>query len=544
MAQLYPSALPALKQNGGLFRELDVIEQLRLSLPDNYEIFHSIPLHSIESGTDRFGEIDIVVLDPAGKILLMEVKAGAVTLRDGNVFKMYSDKEHDIGRQCRVQHGAMINRLKEAGLFSSVSVCLVIPDYSIRDGHVISIPRDRIIDAERYPEIGHIVREIFSGGKACENLPALRQLLRNEFRVTTNLAVMRDQILSTIRQLSDGLATWVPRISSSSGNIRIQATAGSGKTQLALKLLETALAQSKSVAYVCYNRSLADHLRLIAPPHATVTNFHEMCVDHFRRHHAEPDFSEDGIFDKVTATYIADSESIEARYDVLIVDEGQDFEPAWLESLCMQLKDDGQLYLMEDDDQRLYNRPKFDLADTVQVRCHDNYRSPRLICDVINALGLTSVSIHGKNPYQGSLPGIHSYQTEKELLAKTEHAVKELVAQGFALSDIVVLTGRGRNKSALLSTDKIGSFRTSHFTGEYTSGGDPIWSHGDLVVDSVYRYKGQSAPAIVLAEVDFTELTPLERRKLFVGMTRAQMAVEIVLSAQADAILTALLNAN
>lgn len=45
MAHISPGALPSIKKNGGLFRELQVIERLTLSLPDNYEIFHSIPLH-------------------------------------------------------------------------------------------------------------------------------------------------------------------------------------------------------------------------------------------------------------------------------------------------------------------------------------------------------------------------------------------------------------------------------------------------------------------------------------------------------------------
>jgi hypothetical protein len=538
MATLYPSALPTLKQNGGLFRELDVIERLQQSLPENYEIFHSVPLHVIQSEVDRFGEIDIVVLDPSGKILLMEIKAGSVIVRDGKAFKLYANKEHDIGGQCKAQYAAMRNRLHEAGIRTTVNTCLVIPDYSIQDAHVVSIPNDRIIDADKYANLGTWVREFLSAGSGCTDLPALRQFLRNEFQVTTDLAVMRDQVQNTVRQLSDGLATWVPRISSPSGNIRIQATAGSGKTQLALKLLESAVAQSRSVAYVCYNRSLADHLRSIAPPRATITNFHEMCVEHFRKHHSEPDFSNAGVFDAVTLAYIEDSANFEARYEVLVIDEGQDFEPAWLESVCMLLKDNGQLFLMEDDDQRVYDRPKFDLEDTVHITCRDNYRSPRIICDVINALGLTSPSIQSKNPYRGTYPDFHIYGTDRELIAQTAHAVKELLEQGFAIGDIVVLTGRGRNKSILLSAEKIGPYKTKHFTGGYTRDGDPIWSEGDLVIDSIYRYKGQSAPAIVLSEVSFSELTPVERRKLFVGITRAQMAVEIVLNGDAERLLS------
>jgi hypothetical protein len=94
--------------------------------------------------------------------------------------------------------------------------------------------------------------------------PALRRLLLNQFRAVPAVDVLRDQLQGTVRRLADGLATWVPRIGSPSGAFRIQATAGSGKTQLALQLLENAAAAGKHASYVCYNRSLADHVRHIA----------------------------------------------------------------------------------------------------------------------------------------------------------------------------------------------------------------------------------------------------------------------------------------
>lgn len=74
---------------------------------------------------------------------------------------------------------------------------------------------------------------------------------------------------------------------------------------------------------------------------------------------------------------------------------------------------------------------------------------------------------------------------------------------------------------------------TRRFTGTYTRDGDPVWSDGEPMVESIYRFKGQSAPAIILSELDFTELTAQERCKLFVVMTHAQLNLQIVLSQQA-----------
>jgi hypothetical protein len=541
MAILTPSNRPSLRTDAGRFRELDVLDRLQQSLSDAYEIFHSIEWHSIHEGDDRHGEIDLVILGPTGNILLMEVKAGDVILRDGSLFKLYASKEKDVGRQYRVQYSAMVNRLKEAGLHTWVTNCLVLPDYSLGNSHIVAIPRERIIDADGYENLGDRVRDVLARVHENADRDALRHFLKSEFRVSTNLSALRNQIQGTTHILADGLATWVPRINAPSGIVRIQATAGSGKTQLALRLLEDAAAQSRSALYVCYNRTLADHMIALAPSKAIVSSFHEICVDHYRRRYEEPDFTNQGIFQKITDNYIADSESFVPRFDLLIVDEAQDIEPGWMSSVLPQLKPDGRLYVMGDDDQRLYDRDAFDLSDAVTISCRDNYRSPQSICQVINAFALAENSVVSRNPYRGELPGFHIYDPDKGATSKTAEVVEGLLSRGFGIADVVVLTGHGRSKSVLLNEEQIGRHKTRRFTGAFSKNSDPIWTDGELLVESVFRFKGQSAPAVVLSEVDFSEMSSSERRKLFVGLTRAQMAVEILVSPRAEAVFASLL---
>ena len=164
-----------------------------------------------------------------------------------------------------------------------------------------------------------------------------------------------------------------------------------------------------------------------------------------------------------------------------------------------------------------------------------------MICDLINALALVRPPIRALNPYRGELPVIRTYASDQELLARTEDAVAALLARGFALADIAIVSGRGREKSAPLNRVGIGPHLTRRFTGEYDAGGEPRWSKGELLVESVYRFKGQSAPAVVITEMDFAELDETARRRLFVALTRAQMAVELVLSSRAERCLAALL---
>jgi superfamily I DNA and RNA helicase len=67
--------------------------------------------------------------------------------------------------------------------------------------------------------------------------------------------------------------------------------------------------------------------------------------------------------------------------------------------------------------------------------------------------------------------------------------------------------------------------------------GNAQWSGGSLLVDSVLRFKGQAADAVVVTEVDFAELGPRERRRLFVALTRARLQVALVTSDRAGQVL-------
>ena len=108
--------------------------------------------------------------------------------------------------------------------------------------------------------------------------------------------------------ISEGLVIWVPRIQAPNGLICIQATAGSGKTQLALRLLNDSVTQGGRALYVCFNHSLADHINRLAPPVADVTSYSELCVTYYRRNYGEPDFAAPDNFDLLARVYCESAE--------------------------------------------------------------------------------------------------------------------------------------------------------------------------------------------------------------------------------------------
>ena len=57
-------------------------------------------------------------------------------------------------------------------------------------------------------------------------------------------------------------------------------------------------------------------------------------MEHWRRTQGEPDFTAEGIFQAVVDRYGSDAQDFEALYDLVIIDEGQDFDPEWVAACC------------------------------------------------------------------------------------------------------------------------------------------------------------------------------------------------------------------
>ena len=63
--------------------------------------------------------------------------------------------------------------------------------------------------------------------------------------------------------------------------------------------------------------------------------------------------------------------------------------------------------------------------------------------------------------------------------------------------------------------------------------GQPVYTEGDVLLESVYRFKGQAAPAVIFTEIDFEVLDDKAIRKLFVGATRSSMKLMLVIHERA-----------
>ena len=338
------------------------------------------------------------------------------------------------------------------------------------------------------------------------------------------------QARTWVTRLSGGLATWAPQLHFAPFRLRVVGTAGSGKTQLALRVLEDAAAKGLRALYVCFNRPLADHIARIAPRSASVATFHLLCDRHLRAMGRAPDFADPAAFQAMAQAYIDAAAAESERVDVLVVDEGQDFQQAWADALLARLKPDGSAWWLEDPMQNLYGRPRIELPSWVELHADVNYRTPRDILDEIGMLVDMDAPIKAASPVRGEGIETATYNDFTSLKEATVAAVQRAKAAGFKPEDIVILTFCGRDRSQLFPFDALGGLTLRRFDGNYDVGGNPTFQDGEILLETVFRFKGQSAPYVVLTEIDGDAWDEGAMRRLYVGATRARIALSLVIS--------------
>ena len=544
MARLCPSIPPRLATTAGAYAELDLLQTLERGLSDAYTLFHSVDWSRGIGPSEQHGEIDIVVLNQGGEVLLMEVKAGAVDFRPDGIFKTYGTQDKDVTAQARLQYGALLTRMRDAGLEVPLRHLLVLPNVRVAS-ETVQWPRERIVDSADFDQVVSRVMQVLGpGSRSGTTFERVQAFFENRFRVEPDVSALSGHLQAVATRLSVGLATWVPRIHVPSGVIRVVGTAGSGKTQLALRLLRDADAAGKKAAYICFNRALADHIAQVAPVRVPVETFHEFCLRVARRSGVVADFAAPGAFEALATHCMKVMHDAAPDLDLIVLDEVQDLHPEWVQSMLQRLRPQGCAFLLEDPEQQLYkDREPFDIPDAVTITSHENFRTPRALVRLINGLQLTAHEVEALSPHAGEMPDPIVYQTNERVAPCTVEAVQRCLQRGFGLEDIAIVSMRGRERSVLQGLDSLGSWPLRRFTGQFDAGGSAIWSDGLLLIDSVRRFKGQAAPAVVLTECDLPELDPISRRLLFVGLTRARLHLEWVVAAGTAAMLQQALGA-
>ena len=544
MAKVFPSGWREVNPLADIGRELETLELLGNSLDDSYTVYHGVHWTNVESKNYAiYGEIDFAVVSPSGKLLLIEQKTGYLDETDYGLEKKYAEKSKNVPFQiARNAHGLQ-HRLKQALKGNTVFVdsILYCPDYKIKKLGSAGIDPKRIVDSTRKDQLVSIIQSIIPAEEpntAVQEL--LHQFLSDLLEIVPDVNAVIGQTDKLYTRVSGGLSEWAQKIDFTPFRLRVIGTAGSGKTQLALSVFRESIKRGRKPLYVCYNRSLADHVSKVAPEGGLVTGYHQL-GDRIAKLLGTPiDHLKPGPFAQMEATLDSYQPSADQLFDDLIVDEGQDFKPNWATNLMRLLRPDGKAWWLEDPLQNVYSRERIPFDSWVTIRSEANFRSPKRVLSGINELLDLVPPIVSCSPIEGGEVEVLTYESQSELIPRTVEALDRAVELGFESQHIALLSFRGRESTVLTPFTQIGQHTLrSPIQGKYDELGNPEYAEGEITTDSVHRFKGQAAPCVVLTEIDFAQMDENSKIRIFVGATRATMKLILVIS---DRALKVLLN--
>jgi len=548
MAQLFPED-HQLAEGEVLHKgEYKTLEMLKEGLSDQYMVFHGVHWTRVEEDSAIYGEIDFLILNPYGRVLAIEQKETQIEVNaKGELVPIYKDSHvltkssRTINSQVSRNIGSLRTEYQKRHPEQRLEIdhLLYVPNAKVGKNLPANIALGRIVDSTNRDQLLPIINEMFdknpmpTGDHTAKTLD-IQAFFLDKADVSPQIGLIGQSARQRTTRLSSGLAEWAERLEFSPYRLWVQGTAGSGKTQLALKELRKAADEKQTAMYICFNRALVDSVKLSAPNPKNCWTFHELARFVSVSQAQMIDFGDEASFKQMVDYFLTHYDDLKEQLDVLVIDEGQDFYPEWGAVLLELVKPDGRMIWLEDSSQRIYGRPSIEPEGWVKLSSPTNYRSPQHVLTLINGLELTDGYLETGNGYAGLNPGHFVYQ-DGNVISETSDAVQDLIDQGFAPESIAVLSFHGAKNSVFLSdkVEKINGFSIKKSTG-YDKDSNATWSNGELLVDTLYRFKGQCADAIVLTEIDFAEWDQVTKNKLFVGLTRARLTINLVMSTKVE----------
>jgi len=152
------------------------------------------------------------------------------------------------------------------------------------------------------------------------------------------------------------------------GHRVIHGVAGSGKTMiLGFRALQLAQTMTKPILVLCFNVSLAATLRHYVnekgiEQKVQIYHFHDWCGQQIKTYHCKLPENDAPYYERQVMAVIQGVEKSQiprAQYGAVLIDEGHDFEPEWLQLITQMVDPDtDSLLLLYDDAQSIYKKHK------------------------------------------------------------------------------------------------------------------------------------------------------------------------------------------
>ena len=516
--------------------------------------------NSMGGGASSTREVDVLCIRPDGSAVAVEVKPGRLA-SDGDTWthnKQYMQKPPHIQAEdaARSLERLMAERKMVPGATVPVEWALAAPSNAASE-FPAHIDRERILDgstltaaAEGRKALLPIMVAISDRGDHRARIPntidiasTLGEQLFRKLAGRPSSKAMREMDLQELGRFEVAIDVLLGALRDAP-RIQVIGAAGSGKSYAALRKVQELAQEGRKVLYLCFNQRLAAVNRAaVAELGITVeTNtFHRFAelaaIEAGIPIPSRPQKQEElnayfGLFAPALEQAINKNSGL--RFDALVIDEGQDFEPAWIELLGTLLKKPDDPWWVFHDPAQAFTAPwQPDRLQFQPFRLRHNLRNPRKIhawAEAQRLDGLTSIPVRTS---EGSVEEITLHPSGQT--ATLRNLLRKLTEEGVKSWEIAVLTGGSVKNSQVwremrrdpefpLWNDSFNEF--GEHTGKAADELQEIPSDIYLF-ESIRRFKGLESPYIIA--LDLPERDAAVHR--YVAGTRATAGLTIVKSA-------------
>ncbi len=506
-------------------------DALRGGLPAGWYAWHSLRVRD-PGGFD--GEGDFVLAVPGRGLLVLEVKGGQVSVRDGRWLQNGQAMKQPPRDQGISFAKKLIARLRARDCAPhawGVAVCF--PDVGTERGPTQGDLNGVVLGAQDLGWIGEalpaLVERALPAPRAERGrwIEALHEFWGETWVPKLSLA-MRARRAESDRIALDQTQLEALDALADNDRVLVEGGAGTGKTLLAMECARRAAASGQRVLLTCFTAALAEHLRTRLDGTGvdvhTVRKIAKDLIEQAGRPTGDltqPDTWEQNSWR--ASELVTDS----TRYDVVVVDEAQDLELADF-ALIEKLALGGRLWLFRDARQSFW--PERDVPSdlvTTRYRLTRAYRMPAALARVADSclLGVADGDALGAATANSELV-VTACASEGAANARLEVVLDGLRGQGLAPGEIAVVSLRGQSSSdSVVHAASAGRHRLARADAP---------DAGDFVVaDTFLRFKGLERPAIVIVDLDqVLEKSDLGVR-LHIALTRTLVTAQILASRQA-----------
>ena len=509
-------------------------------LPAPWQVFNTVEWRLPGDHGEVTGEADIVVFHPQQGLVVIEIKAGQVEIRDGQWYyasgRPMKQSPFSQARRNRYALAEKLERRLGKTAFDSLTITHAawLPDVRWTNAvTILEVPTpDFILDhaalADPEPRLLRLFRAAAPTPQpwARPQQQALKDLLAPDCRLLTPLAARLDDAVSAMHRATEEQMA-VLRMLRTQKRLLIEGGAGTGKTLLAVSLAREHAALGRRVLFTCYNKALAQQIATAVAdiPAIRVQHFHDLVARCARDAGLDYQVPKDpavrvGFFrDDCPELLMQAAERMAERYETLIVDEAADFMATWWLALEELGDPDFRWYCFYDRHQTIFTHqqdwsPPF---PGEPMPLETNLRNTRPVGELAARLGQCPVPTFQVE--SGQQPVITGYADFEGMAVGLRDLLHQLIQREAVTPERIAV---------------LAPYKPSNPQSRWAEGLREIAIHDDLATvvpgkvraGTIHGFKGLEADVVILAGL--TRHAMEQRELLYVGASRAKAALYIL----------------